>query len=97
MTTLPDVLETLRAHRSDLERLGVTRVVVFGSVARGSERPDSDIAVAVHPRRVATLFAHGDIQRHLEGWLGRPVDLARLDRLRRTVAEEVVADGVNAF
>ncbi len=99
MTNLPDVLTTLRSHRADLERLGVRRAVVFGSVARGSEGPDSDvdIAVTVDPGRVATLFAHGDIQQHLEGWLGRPVDLARLDRLRPTVAQDVAVDGVDAF
>jgi predicted nucleotidyltransferase len=99
MSALPDILDALRTHRADLSRLGVTRAVVFGSVARGGERPDSDIdiAIAVDPARVATLFAHGDIQQHLEAWLGKPVDLARLDRLRPEVAADVLADGVDAF
>jgi uncharacterized protein len=42
---LPDVLETLRAHESDLRRLGVSHAAVFGAVARGEAGAESDIDV----------------------------------------------------
>jgi uncharacterized protein len=99
MTILDDVVTTLRSRRSELERLGVVHAVVFGSVARGEERPDSDvdIAVTVDGYRVRSLFDHGNIQQFLEKSLSRPVDLARLDRLRPGIAREVAADGIHAF
>ena len=46
---------------------------------------------------VRTLFDYGDIQQRLQEWLNHPVDLARLDRLRPGIAEEVAAQGIHAF
>jgi uncharacterized protein with HEPN domain len=46
---LPGVLERLRAHEGDLRRLGVVHAGVFGSVARGDARMDSDVDVLVEP------------------------------------------------
>src|SRR6266481_2765420 len=44
---LQSVLEILRAHESDLRRLGVAHAAVFGSVARSEARAESDIDVLV--------------------------------------------------
>jgi hypothetical protein len=40
---LDDVLETLRAHEGELRRFGVSHAAVFGSVARGEARADSNV------------------------------------------------------
>src|SRR5437879_13263515 len=37
-----EALETLRRSEADLRARGVRRAAVFGSVARGDSRPDSD-------------------------------------------------------
>ena len=44
---LQNALETLRAHETDLRRLGVAHAAVFGSVARSEARAESDIDVLV--------------------------------------------------
>jgi predicted nucleotidyltransferase len=44
---LKSVLEALKAHESELRQLGVRHAAVFGSVARGQARPQSDIDVLV--------------------------------------------------
>jgi len=44
---LTAALDALRAHRTDLERLGVLHAGVFGSTARGDDRPDSDIDIVL--------------------------------------------------
>jgi predicted nucleotidyltransferase len=96
---LSRILRTLRAHRADLERLGVLHAAIFGSVARGEERPDSDvdILVEVDPSVVRTIFAYGAIQQALEGWIGRKVDLAGSDRLRPGVAAAAESEQILAF
>jgi predicted nucleotidyltransferase len=96
---LSRILRTLRAHRGDLERLGVLHAAIFGSVARGEERPDSDvdILVEVDPSVVRTIFAYGAIQQALEGWIGRKVDLAGSDRLRPGVAAAAESEQILAF
>src|SRR6266516_5009335 len=93
------VLRTLRNHRADLERMGVVHAAIFGSVARGEERTDSDIdiIIEVDPSVVRSIFGYGGIQQALEEWIGRPVDLAGKDRLRPGVAAEAEKDQILAF
>ena len=37
------ILSTLRRHSADLKGLGVSRLYLFGSVAKNEARPDSDV------------------------------------------------------
>ena len=41
------VIAILRAHRAELEQLGIRHAALFGSVARGTDGPSSDVDVAV--------------------------------------------------
>ncbi|MCB1154152.1 nucleotidyltransferase domain-containing protein, partial [bacterium] len=42
------IIETLKEHAPELtKKYGVRRLAVFGSVARGEERPDSDVDMLV--------------------------------------------------
>jgi uncharacterized protein len=41
------VIATLRAHERELKELGILRVAVFGSVARGDETSQSDVDLVV--------------------------------------------------
>ena len=93
------VLRAVRTHQPDLERMGVIHAAIFGSVARGENRPDSDIdiLVEVNPSVVNSIFAYGGIQQALEEWIGRPVDLVGKDRLRPGVAAEAERDQILAF
>ena len=45
--TLESVRQRLAAEEPELRRRGVCHLAVFGSVARGDDRPDSDIDLAV--------------------------------------------------
>lgn len=70
---LPDViseefLATLRAH-------GVTSAQLFGSVARGEARPDSDLDVLVCFSRPTPIFDQLRLADALRRICGRPVDL----------------------
>jgi uncharacterized protein len=93
------VVRMLRTHQAELERMGVVHAAIFGSVARGEERPDSDIdiIIEVDPSVVRSIFGYGGIQQALEEWIGRPVDLAGKDRLRPGVAAEAEKDQILAF
>jgi predicted nucleotidyltransferase len=79
--------------------MGVIHAAIFGSVARGEDRLDSDIdiLVEVNPSVVNSIFAYGGIQQAFEEWIGRPVDLVGKDRLRPGVAAEAERDQILAF
>ena len=66
------VLEAAKLLRS----LGATNVFIFGSAAKGSLRPDSDIDMAVTGLPPQVYFSAVSKASAL---LGRPVDLVDLD------------------
>jgi predicted nucleotidyltransferase len=75
--TRDQVIERLRASESELRSRGVLQLSLFGSVARGEARADSDVDVAVkldHSRSI-DLFDYNDIANRLEELLGSKVDL----------------------
>jgi predicted nucleotidyltransferase len=70
---------------------------VFGSVARGESRPDSDVDVAVLFRTVpaGTLDALAlDLRDRLEARVGRAVDLTVLNAAPSDLVHRVLRDGV---
>jgi predicted nucleotidyltransferase len=97
--TVGAIVRIIRNRRSDLERMGVRHLSIFGSMARGEERPDSDVDILldVDPATVRSLFAYGEIQQSLEEWLGRPVDVADRRRLRPGLADQASRDEILAF
>lgn len=73
------------------ERYGIGELAVFGSVARGTERHDSDIDVLFDLAPGVRLgFGLGALQHDLEEFFGRPVDLLSKDAIHRLVRDEVL-------
>ena len=71
------VLQGLRNHRAEFERLyGVTKIGLFGSVARGESRNNSDIDVVLEMQE-PDLFHMVHIKDTLEKDFRRPVDVIR--------------------
>jgi len=96
MTARAKILETLRSVRPELERYGVSSLSLFGSAARGEDRPDSDVDVLVEFGRPAGLFDFIRVRRRLEDALGRRVDLVTPDALRPTMRDDILRDAVRA-
>jgi predicted nucleotidyltransferase len=72
---------------------------VFGSVARGEARPDSDVDLAldIDPDRRPTLFTLGRLQELIETLLRAKVDLGLRCDLRPHVAQAFKRDAVQVF
>ena len=96
---LLDILHRLRGHRAELQRLGVRHAAIFGSLARGEERPDSDvdILVEIDPHVIRDLFDYARAAAAIERLVGRPIDVARQDRLRPDIVDAVAQDRIDAF
>jgi predicted nucleotidyltransferase len=91
--TLDDFFEKIEAHRDELASAGVRRLGVYGSVARGEARPDSDVDILVEFDRTPDLFEFAALRNRLAEILGRPVDLATplglKPRVRTRILDEV--------
>jgi predicted nucleotidyltransferase len=74
-----DAISILRRHEGDLRARGVRRAALFGSLARGDGRPDSDIdiMVEIEPEARITVFDYVELKDYIAGLFDRPVDVVR--------------------
>ena len=96
--TLPDEYREIREQLLPLLEPYVSRITLFGSIARGDDHPDSDIDVLL------TLKAPSDrpplglqwfqLEQTLSDHLGRRVDLVTEDALSRHVRPHIDSDRV---
>ena len=63
------------AMRGNAGRYGATNLRLFGSVARGEDRPDSDVDLLADLPPGMSLLSLGRVQAELEDILGTRVDL----------------------
>jgi predicted nucleotidyltransferase len=93
------ILSILRAHETELHRRGVKHAALFGSVARGDERSDSDIDILIElePNERRTSFGYAGIKRIVADLFPGPVDVVDRKRLPTPLRENVYKDLVDAF
>jgi len=91
-----EILRILAEHKEELRRFDVKSLALFGSIARGEERADSDVDILVEFSKPVGLFEFIRLKRSLEGLLGRPVDLATPAAIREKMREQVLREAVYA-
>lgn len=89
-------LHDLRAQRAAIialaQRYGADNVRVFGSVARGDARPDSDIDLLVDFQPGYTLLKLSGLVRSLRELLGYRVEVVSAHHLREEIRDAVLRD-----
>jgi len=91
--------ELLHDRRGEIlaiaEKHGAYNVRVFGSVARGEARADSDIDFLVdYDLEKITPWFPGGLLLDLERLLDRPVDIATVDMLKEGIRERILRESV---
>jgi hypothetical protein len=96
--SIEDTITLLSAEKSVLQEFSIKALYVFGSVARGEDRPESDVDILVdfEPDAHVGLFAFARLQRRLSQILGRPVDLVTPDALHPALKDRVLKEAVRA-
>jgi predicted nucleotidyltransferase len=93
------VIATLREHRGELERAGVTRLALFGSMARGDQTPQSDVDLMAEfdSTREYSLLDRVRLENRLADLLGVKVDLTPARMLKDGIRESATREAVFAF
>jgi uncharacterized protein len=91
-----DITELLTAKRDDILRIaakhGARNLRIFGSVARGETRPDSDVDFLVEMQPGRTLFDLGALLMELREFLGLKVDVVTEHGLKPRIREHVLKE-----
>jgi predicted nucleotidyltransferase len=93
------VLTVLRQQAPKLRGLGIARLSLFGSMARGDTDPDSDIDLLVEldPPSHFSLFELVDLQEDLQSILGRRAHIAFASKLRPWLRDEVLQEAIPIY
>jgi uncharacterized protein len=90
------VVRTIRDHEAELRALGVEKLWLFGSLARGDvgRRSDVDVLISVPPDHKFSLLDLAGVQVELSELLGRDTDVViREDatlRFWQTIREDLI-------
>lgn len=93
-----DIRTSLQTRRDDILSIaaqhGARNVRVFGSVARGDARPDSDLDILVDMEPGRSLFDLGGLLYDLQSLLGVEVDVVTEKGLRQRIRAQVLQEAV---
>jgi predicted nucleotidyltransferase len=94
-----EIIGKLKACEADLRARGVVHAALFGSRARGDNRPDSDIDIMVKIADDAHIgvFEYVGIVHVIEDLFPLPVDVSNLDAQKPHIRPSAVRDAVYAF
>lgn len=73
---------------------GASQIRLIGSVARGDDRPDSDVDLLVTWREGTSLLDQAALMLELEQLLGRKVDIASDGWVKASIRESVYRDAI---
>ena len=90
-----EILKILTQHQDELaKRYGVTRLGIFGSVARGEATETSDVDVMLEMEK-PDLFFMVHIKQELEDMLHCPVDIVHYrPRMNSFLKKQINKDGI---
>lgn len=93
MQSREEIVATLRRLKGEIAtRFSVSRIGIFGSVARGEQTEASDIDILVEFSRPIGFFTFLELEEFLSLNLSAPVDLVTSDALKPVIRERVTAE-----
>ena len=92
------VIAVLRAHATELKRLGVEHLYLFGSTARGEARAVSDVDLFFdHPEGSLGLYELMDVKETATRILGRKADIMTRRSLHPVLRDRIEASALQVF
>lgn len=90
------VLNLIKINENAIKNYNVQSLYLFGSVARGEERPDSDIDILVAFVGTPSFDQYMDLKFFLEDLFNRKVDLVTISGLREEIRSYIEKDLIRA-
>jgi hypothetical protein len=93
------VLDALRGAQKELSARGIEHLFLFGSVARGDQRPNSDVDLFldVRPGAKFSLFDLVGVKYLAEDLLGHETDVTTRDGLHPMLKSQIEQSAIRVF
>jgi predicted nucleotidyltransferase len=93
-----EAVARLKEHETELKRLGVLHLYLFGSTARGEARDDSDIDILFdYEEGKFGLFDLMEVQERASCVLGRKADATTRDSIHKLLRRRIEATALRVF
>lgn len=90
-----EILQKIIENKTEVRKLGVEKIGLFGSYARGQESEASDVDILVEFKK-KTFDNYMDLKFLLERFLGRKVDLVIQEAIKPRLKPLIMKDVVYA-
>ncbi|HJU17639.1 MAG TPA: nucleotidyltransferase family protein [Stellaceae bacterium] len=92
------VIAKLKQHEAELRELGIKRLYLFGSTARGEGREDSDVDLFFdYERGKFGLFELMEVKERTSAILGCEADIMTRDSLHKVLRQRIEASALQVF
>lgn len=93
------IIATLKANEASLRARGIVHAALFGSRARGDNRPDSDIDILIEtePGAVQDIYAYAALKASVAAIFVEPVDVIDRNCLKPLIKPPAEAEAIYAF
>jgi predicted nucleotidyltransferase len=94
-----EILAKLRENEAALRARGVSHAALFGSRARGDNRPDSDIDIMIEidPEAHVGVWGYVGLKEYISALFDGPVDVVDRDALKSYIAPAATTHTIYAF
>ncbi len=90
-----EIIDYLKRHKEEFEKkYNISKMALFGSYARGENRADSDIDIAIETK-LADYFRLYDLKEELEKAFQTSVDIVRIrEKMNKSLKKRIEKDGL---
>ena len=98
MRGIQEIKRILKEHKEELKNnYGITEIGVFGSYARKEQTKKSDIDILVEFDQVPDLLKFIELERKLQRYLGRRIDLVRKKTIRQELKKGILSEAITVW
>ena len=95
--TREEIIKYLKAHKDEFaQKYNISKIALFGSYARGENRPESDIDIDIAiETKLSDYFLLYDFKEELEKLFHHKVDVVRLrEKMNESLRKRIMKDGI---